>query len=47
VPDGRDPKAARVRIAKPPAGTALAPHSGSHREHVPYESSSEMGGYVA
>jgi hypothetical protein len=32
VPDGRDPEAARERFAKPRAGTALAPQTGSHPE---------------
>jgi len=30
VPDGTMPEAARERFARPPAGTALAPLSGSH-----------------
>ena len=32
VPDGTMPEAARERFARPPAGTALAPLSGSHLE---------------
>jgi hypothetical protein len=32
VPDGTMPEAARARFARPPAGTALAPLSGSHLE---------------
>jgi hypothetical protein len=32
VPDGTMPEAARERLARPPAGTALAPLSGSHLE---------------
>jgi hypothetical protein len=31
-PDGTMPEAARKRFARPPAGTALAPLSGSHLE---------------
>src|ERR1700722_6752731 len=32
VPDGTMPEAARERFARPPAGTALVPLSGSHLE---------------
>jgi len=32
MPAGRLPRAARERFARPPAGTALAPLSGSHLE---------------
>ena len=38
MPAGRLPRAARERVAKPPAGTALAPLSGSHPECAPHMS---------
>ena len=37
VPAGRLPRAARERVTKPPAGTALAPFQGSSRETPSHE----------
>ena len=37
VPAGRGPRAARERFARPRAGTALAPHVGSHPECTLHE----------